>query len=77
MLFLKGFLFNFSVIFIEESDFIIVVYNLSVGEWVKFGYGKEFVLLKKNNLNVFKELKDLNDREKEIVFLKVLLFLGM
>ncbi len=53
------------------------MYNLSVGEWVKLGYGKESVLLKKNNLNAFKELKDLNDREKEIALLKALLLLGM
>ncbi|GAA9546378.1 hypothetical protein HpHA40_02060 [Helicobacter pylori] len=53
------------------------MYNLSVGEWVKLGYGKESVLLKKNNLNAFKDLKDLNDREKEIALLKALLLLGM
>ncbi|EJB82451.1 type III restriction-modification system DNA endonuclease [Helicobacter pylori Hp H-3] len=53
------------------------MYNLSVGEWVKLGYGKESVLLKKNNLSAFKELKDLNDREKEIALLKALLLLGM
>ncbi|WQX80945.1 DEAD/DEAH box helicase family protein [Helicobacter pylori] len=73
----KGFLFNFSATFTEESDLITAVYNLSVGEWVKLGYGKESVLLKKNNLNAFKELKDLNDREKEIALLKALLLLGM
>lgn len=73
----KGFLFNFSATFTEESDLITAVYNLSVGEWVKLGYGKESVLLKKNNLNAFKELKDLNDREKEIVLLKALLLLSM
>ncbi|GAA7348438.1 DEAD/DEAH box helicase family protein [Helicobacter pylori] len=73
----KGFLFNFSATFTEESDLITSVYNLSVGEWVKLGYGKESVLLKKNNLNAFKDLKDLNDREKEIALLKALLLLGM
>ncbi|PDX53392.1 restriction endonuclease subunit R [Helicobacter pylori] len=73
----KGFLFNFSTTFTEESDLITAVYNLSVGEWVKLGYGKESVLLKKNNLSAFKELKDLNDREKEIALLKALLLLGM
>ncbi len=77
LLSLKGFLFNFSATFTEESDLITAVYNLSVGEWVKLGYGKESVLLKKNNLIAFKELKDLNDREKEIVLLKALLLLGM
>ncbi|GAA8571255.1 DEAD/DEAH box helicase family protein [Helicobacter pylori] len=77
LLSLKGFLFNFSATFTEESDLITSVYNLSVGEWVKLGYGKESVLLKKNNLNAFKDLKDLNDREKEIALLKVLLLLGM
>ncbi len=77
LLSLKGFLFNFSATFTEESDLITSVYNLSVGEWVKLGYGKESVLLKKNNLNAFKDLKDLNDREKEIVLLKALLLLGM
>ncbi|WP_101002140.1 DEAD/DEAH box helicase family protein [Helicobacter pylori] len=77
LLSLKGFLFNFSATFTEESDLITAVYNLSVGEWVKLGYGKESVLLKKNNLNAFKELKDLNDREKEIALLKALLLLGM
>ncbi|WP_187919804.1 DEAD/DEAH box helicase family protein [Helicobacter pylori] len=73
----KGFLFNFSATFTEESDLITAVYNLSVGEWVKLGYGKESVLLKKNDLNAFKDLKDLNDREKEIALLKALLLLGM
>lgn len=73
----KGFLFNFSATFTEESDLITAVYNLSVGEWVKLGYGKESVLLKKNNLSAFKELKDLNDREKEIALLKALLLLSM
>ncbi|MGL2334145.1 DEAD/DEAH box helicase family protein [Helicobacter pylori] len=73
----KGFLFNFSATFTEESDLITAVYNLSVGEWVKLGYGKESVSLKKNNLSAFKELKDLNDREKEIALLKALLLLGM
>ncbi|WQY33950.1 DEAD/DEAH box helicase family protein [Helicobacter pylori] len=77
LLSLKGFLFNFSATFTEESDLITSVYNLSVGEWVKLGYGKESVLLKKNNLIAFKELKDLNDREKEIALLKALLLLGM
>ncbi|WP_131129723.1 DEAD/DEAH box helicase family protein [Helicobacter pylori] len=77
LLALKGFLFNFSATFTEESDLITAVYNLSVGEWVKLGYGKESVLLKKNNLIAFKELKDLNDREKEIALLKALLLLGM
>ncbi|WP_120888148.1 DEAD/DEAH box helicase family protein [Helicobacter pylori] len=77
LLSLRGFLFNFSATFTEESDLITAVYNLSVGEWVKLGYGKESVLLKKNNLNAFKELKDLNDREKEITLLKALLLLGM
>ncbi|NHB45490.1 DEAD/DEAH box helicase family protein [Helicobacter pylori] len=77
LLSLKGFLFNFSATFTEESDLITSVYNLSVGEWVKLGYGKESVLLNKNNLNAFKELKDLNDREKEIALLKALLLLGM
>ncbi|GAA7380669.1 DEAD/DEAH box helicase family protein [Helicobacter pylori] len=77
LLSLKGFLFNFSATFTEESDLITAVYNLSVGEWVKLGYGKESVLLKKNNLNAFKELKDLNDREKEIALLRALLLLGM
>ncbi|MGL2720235.1 DEAD/DEAH box helicase family protein [Helicobacter pylori] len=77
LLSLKGFLSNFSATFTEESDLITAVYNLSVGEWVKLGYGKESVLLKKNNLNAFKELKDLNDREKEIALLKALLLLGM
>ncbi len=77
LLSLKGFLFNFSATFTEESDLITSVYNLSVGEWVKLGYGKESVLLKKNNLSAFKDLKDLNDREKEIALLKVLLLLGM
>lgn len=77
LLSLKGFLFNFSATFTEESDLVTAVYNLSVGEWVKLGYGKESVLLKKNNLNAFKELKDLNDREKEIALLKALLLLGM
>ncbi|WP_120846244.1 DEAD/DEAH box helicase family protein [Helicobacter pylori] len=77
LLSLKGFLFNFSATFTEESDLITSVYNLSVGEWVKLGYGKESVLLKKNNLNPFKDLKDLNDREKEIALLKALLLLGM
>ncbi|WRC85274.1 DEAD/DEAH box helicase family protein [Helicobacter pylori] len=77
LLSLKGFLFNFSATFTEESDLITSVYNLSVGEWVKLGYGKESVLLKKNNLNAFKELKDLNDREKETALLKALLLLGM
>ncbi|NGP15048.1 DEAD/DEAH box helicase family protein [Helicobacter pylori] len=77
LLSLKGFLFNFSATFTEESDLITAVYNLSVGEWVKLGYGKESVLLKKNNLNAFKELKDLNDREKEIALLKALLLLDM
>ncbi|WRB30080.1 DEAD/DEAH box helicase family protein [Helicobacter pylori] len=77
LLSLGGFLFNFSATFTEESDLITAVYNLSVGEWVKLGYGKESVLLKKNNLNAFKELKDLNDREKEIALLKALLLLGM
>ncbi|WP_187912528.1 DEAD/DEAH box helicase family protein [Helicobacter pylori] len=77
LLSLKGFLFNFSATFTEESDLITAVYNLSVGEWVKLGYGKESVLLKKNNLKAFKELKDLNDREKEIALLKALLLLGM
>ncbi|GAA8010497.1 DEAD/DEAH box helicase family protein [Helicobacter pylori] len=77
LLSLKGFLFNFSATFTEESDLITSVYNLSVGEWVKLGYGKESVLLKKNNLNVFKDSKDLNDREKEIALLKALLLLGM
>ncbi|RKV24340.1 DEAD/DEAH box helicase family protein [Helicobacter pylori] len=77
LLSLKGFLFNFSATFTEESDLITAVYNLSVGEWVKLGYGKESVLLKKNNLNAFKELKDLNDREKEIALLKALLLLGI
>ncbi|WP_033787149.1 DEAD/DEAH box helicase family protein [Helicobacter pylori] len=73
----KGFLFNFSATFTEESDLITSVYNLSVGEWVKLGYGKESILLKKNNLNAFRDLKDLNDREKEIALLKALLLLGM
>ncbi|GAA8364153.1 DEAD/DEAH box helicase family protein [Helicobacter pylori] len=77
LLSLKGFLFNFSATFTEESDLITSAYNLSVGEWVKLGYGKESVLLKKNNLNAFKDLKDLNDREKEIALLKALLLLGM
>ncbi|OPG51535.1 DEAD/DEAH box helicase family protein [Helicobacter pylori] len=77
LLSLKGFLFNFSATFTEESDLITAVYNLSVGEWVKLGYGKESVLLKKNNLSAFKELKDLNDKEKEIALLKALLLLGM
>ncbi|WRC74170.1 DEAD/DEAH box helicase family protein [Helicobacter pylori] len=77
LLSLKGFLFNFSATFTEESDLITSVYNLSVGEWVKLGYGKESVLLKKNNLNAFKELKDLNDREKETALLKALLLLAM
>ncbi|GAA8554183.1 DEAD/DEAH box helicase family protein [Helicobacter pylori] len=77
LLALKGFLFNFSATFTEESDLITSVYNLSVGEWVKLGYGKESVLLKKNNLNAFKDSKDLNDREKEIALLKALLLLGM
>ncbi|GAA7717341.1 DEAD/DEAH box helicase family protein [Helicobacter pylori] len=77
LLALKGFLFNFSATFTEESDLITAVYNLSVGEWVKLGYGKESVLLKKNNLSAFKELKDLNDREKEIALLKALLLLAM
>ncbi|GAA7673438.1 DEAD/DEAH box helicase family protein [Helicobacter pylori] len=77
LLALKGFLFNFSATFTEESDLITAVYNLSVGEWVKLGYGKESVLLKKNNLSAFKDLKDLNDREKEIALLKALLLLGM
>ncbi|GAA9705250.1 DEAD/DEAH box helicase family protein [Helicobacter pylori] len=77
LLSLKGFLFNFSATFTEESDLITSVYNLSVGEWVKLGYGKESVLLKKNNLNAFKDLQDLNDREKEIALLKALLLLGM
>ncbi|WP_187887378.1 DEAD/DEAH box helicase family protein [Helicobacter pylori] len=77
LLSLKGFLFNFSATFTEESDLITAVYNLSVGEWVKLGYGKESVLLRKNNLNAFKELKDLNDREKENALLKALLLLGM
>ncbi|EQL51358.1 DEAD/DEAH box helicase family protein [Helicobacter pylori] len=77
LLALKGFLFNFSATFTEESDLITAVYNLSVGEWVKLGYGKESVLLKKNNLIAFKELKDLNDREKEIALLKALLLLAM
>ncbi|UOS48537.1 DEAD/DEAH box helicase family protein [Helicobacter pylori] len=77
LLSLKGFLFNFSATFTEESDLITAVYNLSVGEWVKLGYGKESVLLKKNNLNAFKDLKDLKDREKEIALLKALLLLGM
>ncbi|GAA8902195.1 DEAD/DEAH box helicase family protein [Helicobacter pylori] len=77
LLSLKGFLFNFSATFTEESDLITSVYNLSVGEWVKLGYGKESVLLKKNNLIAFKELKDLNDREKEIALLKALLLLSM
>ncbi len=77
LLSLRGFLFNFSATFTEESDLITAVYNLSVGEWVKLGYGKESVLLKKNDLNAFKELKDLNDREKEIALLKALLLLGM
>ncbi|MGL2575415.1 DEAD/DEAH box helicase family protein [Helicobacter pylori] len=77
LLSLRGFLFNFSATFTEESDLITAVYNLSVGEWVKLGYGKESVLLKKNNLSAFKELKDLNDREKEIALLKALLLLGM
>ncbi|WRC68180.1 DEAD/DEAH box helicase family protein [Helicobacter pylori] len=77
LLSLKGFLFNFSATFTEESDLITAVYNLSVGEWVKLGYGKESVLLKKNNLSAFKDLKDLNDREKEIALLKALLLLGM
>ncbi len=77
LLSLKGFLFNFSATFTEESDLITAVYNLSVGEWVKLGYGKESVLLNKNNLNAFKDLKDLNDREKEIALLKALLLLGM
>ncbi|GAA7562189.1 DEAD/DEAH box helicase family protein [Helicobacter pylori] len=77
LLSLKGFLFNFSATFTEESDLITAVYNLSVGEWVKLGYGKESVLLKKNNLSAFKELKDLNDREKEIALLKALLLLAM
>ncbi|BAW65041.1 DEAD/DEAH box helicase family protein [Helicobacter pylori] len=77
LLSLKGFLFNFSATFTEESDLITSVYNLSVGEWVKLGYGKESVLLKKNNLKAFKDSKDLNDREKEIALLKALLLLGM
>ncbi|GAA9538353.1 DEAD/DEAH box helicase family protein [Helicobacter pylori] len=77
LLSLKGFLFNFSATFTEKSDLITAVYNLSVGEWVKLGYGKESVLLKKNNLSAFKDLKDLNDREKEIALLKALLLLGM
>ncbi|GAA7697727.1 DEAD/DEAH box helicase family protein [Helicobacter pylori] len=77
LLSLKGFLFNFSATFTEESDLITSVYNLSVGEWVKLGYGKESVLLKKNNLRAFKDSKDLNDREKEIALLKALLLLGM
>ncbi|WP_199500020.1 DEAD/DEAH box helicase family protein [Helicobacter pylori] len=77
LLSLKGFLFNFSATFTEESDLITSVYNLSVGEWVKLGYGKEPVLLKKNNLKAFKDSKDLNDREKEIALLKALLLLGM
>ncbi|GAA8146603.1 DEAD/DEAH box helicase family protein [Helicobacter pylori] len=77
LLSLKGFLFNFSTTFTEESDLITSAYNLSVGEWVKLGYGKESVLLKKNNLNAFKDSKDLNDREKEIALLKALLLLGM
>ncbi|TPH64155.1 DEAD/DEAH box helicase family protein [Helicobacter pylori] len=77
LLSLKGFLFNFSATFTEESDLITSVYNLSVGEWVKLGYGKESVLLKKNNLSAFKDLKDLNDREKEIALLKALLLLAM
>ncbi|GHP47870.1 helicase [Helicobacter pylori] len=77
LLSLKGFLFNFSATFTEESDLITSVYNLSVGEWVNLGYGKESVLLKKNNLNAFKDSKDLNDREKEIALLKALLLLGM
>ncbi|GHS45839.1 helicase [Helicobacter pylori] len=77
LLSLKGFLFNFSATFTEESDLITAVYNLSVGEWVKLGYGKESVLLKKNNLSAFKDSKDLNDREKEIALLKALLLLGM
>ncbi len=77
LLSLKGFLFNFSATFTEESDLITAVYNLSVGEWVKLGYGKESVLLKKNNLIAFKELKDLNDKEKETALLKALLLLGM
>ncbi len=77
LLSLRGFLFNFSATFTEESDLITSVYNLSVSEWVKLGYGKESILLKKNNLNSFRELKDLNDREKEIALLKGLLLLGM
>ncbi len=77
LLSLKGFLFNFSATFTEESDLITAVYNLSVGEWVKLGYGKESVLLEKNNLKAFKDSKDLNDREKEIALLKALLLLGM
>ncbi|WP_181228187.1 DEAD/DEAH box helicase family protein [Helicobacter pylori] len=77
LLSLKGFLFNFSATFTEESDLITAVYNLSVGEWVKLGYGKESVLLKKNNLIAFKELKDLNDKEKETALLKALLLLSM
>lgn len=77
LLSLKGFLFNFSATFTEESDLITAVYNLSVGEWVKLGYGKESVLLEKNNLKAFKDSKDLNDREKEIALLKALLLLSM
>ncbi|WP_104747946.1 DEAD/DEAH box helicase family protein [Helicobacter cetorum] len=77
LLSLKGFLFNFSATFIEDSDLITSVYNLSVSEWVKLGYGKESILLEKNTLKAFKEARDLNDKQKEIAILKGLLLLSM
>lgn len=53
LLSLRGFLFNFSATFTEESDLITAVYNLSVGEWVKLGYGKEVCFIKEKQLKRF------------------------
>lgn len=72
----NGFLFNFSATFTDPWDFITTVYNFNLDTFIRKGYGKN-VYLSQQELNVFKDKGDFNDKNKQKIILKSLIFLAI
>lgn len=71
----RGFLFNFSATFTEESDLAATVSNFNLSEFVRSGFGKHIALLKQE-IRAFRDEEDFTGAEKQKIVLKSLLLLA-
>ncbi len=65
----NGFLFNFSATYTDPWDIVTTIYNFNLDSYIRKGYGKN-VFLSQQAINIFKNLDEINERERQKIILK-------